>query len=171
LAKLLAQSLFHATTGLDANAIADVPHPPDRRMQVRIARAIMAALNWVGAPEGMQCARLEQGTARSDRQALGCALAVIALLAAQAAHAGLGTATEFYNPKNNHYFLTANPAEAAALDAGTNVKGWTRTGGQFSVFTEPAEALSAVCRFFGTPGKGPDSHFYTGTSRSPDGRG
>ena len=48
-----------------------------------------------------------------------------------------------------------------ALDAGTNVKGWARTGGQFTVFTEPAEGLQAVCRFFGTPNVGPNSHFYT----------
>ncbi|MEO8506966.1 MAG: hypothetical protein ABI593_04985 [Betaproteobacteria bacterium] len=77
------------------------------------------------------------------------------------AHAGLGNAVEYYNAKNNHYFLTAYPEEVAALDTGTNVKGWTRTGGQFTVFTESAEGLSAVCRFFGTPGVGPDSHFYT----------
>jgi hypothetical protein len=84
-----------------------------------------------------------------------------ALLVSPFAHGGLGTAIEFYNAKNNHYFLTANPAEVAALDAGTTVKGWTRTGGQFTAFTEPAAGLAAVCRFFGTPGKGPDSHFYT----------
>ena len=77
------------------------------------------------------------------------------------AHAGLGTAVEFYNAKINHYFVTAYPEEAAALDAGTNVKGWARTGGQFTVFTDPAEGLQAVCRFFGTPNVGPNSHFYT----------
>jgi len=94
----------------------------------------------------------------------GWAYAAVALLSigmAGAAHAGLGTAVEYYNAKNNHYFLTAYPEEAAALDAGTNVKGWTRTGGQFTVFTDPAEGLAPVCRFFGTPGVGPDSHFYT----------
>jgi len=77
------------------------------------------------------------------------------------AHAGLGTAVEFYNAKINHYFVTAYPEEAAALDAGTNVKGWARTGGQFTVFTDPSDGLQAVCRFFGTPGVGPNSHFYT----------
>ncbi len=71
------------------------------------------------------------------------------------AHADLGTAVEFYNATLHHYFITAYPEEAAALDAGTNVKGWTRTGGQFTVFTDPAEGLQAVCRFFGTPGEGP----------------
>jgi hypothetical protein len=58
------------------------------------------------------------------------------------AHADLGTAVEYYNAKIAHYFITAYPEEAAALDAGTNVKGWTRTGGQFTVFSEPAEAPS-----------------------------
>ena len=90
------------------------------------------------------------------------ALAVAAAAAiASPAHAGLGTAVEFYNAKINHYFVTAYPEEAAALDAGTNVKGWTRTGGQFTVFTDPADGLAAVCRFFGTPNVGPNSHFYT----------
>ncbi|MFO1316875.1 MAG: DUF1800 family protein [Burkholderiales bacterium] len=94
-------------------------------------------------------------------RAYAVAACLCSAFAAAAAHAGLGTAIEFYNPALRHYFLTANPAEAAALDAGTPVKGWTRTGGQFSVFTDPAPGLQAVCRFFGTPGKGPNSHFYT----------
>ena len=46
------------------------------------------------------------------------------------------------------------------------MKGWTRTGGQFTVFTEPAEGLAAVCRFFGTPNVGPNSHFYTADAAS-----
>src|SRR5580765_51815 len=87
--------------------------------------------------------------------AAGCALVSSAALADTA------TAIEYYNPALRHYFITAYPEEAAALDAGTNVKGWTRTGGQFTVFTDPAPGLSAVCRFFGTPGKGINSHFYT----------
>lgn len=93
--------------------------------------------------------------------ALRLSLAVSMALAIGHARADLGTAIEFYNGANNHYFLTANPAEAAMLDAGTTVKGWTRTGGEFTVFTQPADGLAAVCRFFGTPGTGPDSHFYT----------
>ncbi|MFO1311594.1 MAG: DUF1800 family protein [Burkholderiales bacterium] len=99
---------------------------------------------------------------RTGRRSIDLAsLALATSLLAGAAHAGLGTAVEFYNKSLNHYFVTAYPEEAAALDAGTNVKGWTRTGGQFSVFTEAADGLAAVCRFFGTPGVGPNSHFYT----------
>jgi uncharacterized protein (DUF1800 family) len=107
--------------------------------------------------------RRELGHTRALRCGWGMGLALAALCATPcgAAHAGLGTAIEFYNPALRHYFITAYPEEAAALDAGTNVKGWTRTGGQFTVFTDPAPGLQAVCRFFGTPGKGPNSHFYT----------
>jgi len=96
-----------------------------------------------------------------DFRSLAIAAGVGGILVAGSASAGLGTAIEYYNPALHHYFITAYPEEAAALDAGTNVKGWTRTGGQFTVFTDPAPGLSAVCRFFGTPGKGINSHFYT----------
>jgi hypothetical protein len=65
------------------------------------------------------------------------------------AHANLGTAVEFYNASLNHYFITADPEQAAALDAGTPVKGWARTGGEFTVFTDPGAGRLEVCRFFG----------------------
>ncbi len=110
----------------------------------------------MGASEGVP----HHSGAGSGRRRAMTAFAV-AILACGTAHAGLETAIEFYNPALRHYFVTAYPEEAAALDAGTSVKGWVRTGGQFTVFTEPADGLSAVCRFFGTPGKGLNSHFYT----------
>lgn len=70
---------------------------------------------------------------------------------------------EFYNQALNHYFITAFPEEAAMLDAGTTVKGWTRTGVTFNAWQSPGDdpLAVAVCRFFGTPNVGPDSHFYT----------
>jgi uncharacterized protein (DUF1800 family) len=83
------------------------------------------------------------------------------IFASAPALANLGTAVEFYNARLNHYFITASPDEVAILDAGVQIPGWTRTGGEFTVFTDPGGGLSAVCRFFGTPGKGINSHFYT----------
>jgi hypothetical protein len=67
---------------------------------------------------------------------------------------------EFLNDSLNHYFITGEPAEAAMLDAGV-VPGWHRTGFDFK--GRPAGDLRglATCRFFGTPGIGPNSHFYT----------
>lgn len=72
-------------------------------------------------------------------------------------------AIEFYSASLNHYFITAFPDEAAMLDAGVLVKGWVRTGVTFSVWRAAGDdpAAVAVCRFFGTPSVGPDSHFYT----------
>ena len=49
------------------------------------------------------------------------------------------------------------------LDAGTVVKGWARTGVTFNVWRDAADDPAAVpvCRFFGMPNVGPNSHFYT----------
>jgi hypothetical protein len=70
---------------------------------------------------------------------------------------------EFHNSFLDHYFVTADPAEAAAIDAGSAGPGWTRTGGRFGVFRGATDApgLAPVCRFYGRPGVGPNSHFYT----------
>jgi hypothetical protein len=70
-------------------------------------------------------------------------------------------AVEFYNPSLNHYFITAEPAEAAMLDAGLVVPGWQRTGFDFEVHKPDSANGVAACRFFGTPGRGPNSHFFT----------
>lgn len=67
-----------------------------------------------------------------------------------------GAAIEFVNDRLGHYFLTAFPAEIAALDAGAHRGEWRRTGASFNV-----GGASAVCRFYGLPPKGPDSHFFT----------
>jgi uncharacterized protein (DUF1800 family) len=76
-------------------------------------------------------------------------------------HAALGTAVEFYHPVLRHYFLTADADEIAGLDAGTVIKGWTRTGGQFAIHTDPGPDRLPVCRFFGVLGPNLSSHFYT----------
>jgi dienelactone hydrolase len=67
---------------------------------------------------------------------------------------------EFYNAALDHYFITAFADEAAALDAGTP-PGWTRTGYAFKSWRAGTGPGSDACRFFGTPGRGPNSHFYT----------
>ena len=51
---------------------------------------------------------------------------------AAAARAGEVVDTiEYYNASLDHYFITAFPEEAADLDAGGQVQGWTRTGYSF----------------------------------------
>ena len=69
------------------------------------------------------------------------------------------TLIEYYNAQLDHYFVTWLPAEIAALDAGTSIKGWQRTGVTIKVYATTAAGLSAVCRFYIPPGLG-DSHFF-----------
>jgi len=68
---------------------------------------------------------------------------------------------EFYNASLKHYFITAEPAEIASLDAGIVVPGWTRTGFDFKSWTIESGVGVPACRFFGTPGKGPNTHVFT----------
>jgi uncharacterized protein (DUF1800 family) len=90
-------------------------------------------------------------------------LAALAIAAPASALEPTAQVVEFYNASLGHYFVTAFPEEAAALDAGTPVAGWTRTGIAWNAWKNAGESLTAlaVCRFFGTPGVGPNSHFYT----------
>ena len=74
---------------------------------------------------------------------------------------GERSAIEYYNPSLDHYFMTAEPAEAAMLDAGLVVPGWYRTGYEFNVYARDTPAGVQACRFFGTPGIGPNTHFFS----------
>jgi hypothetical protein len=72
---------------------------------------------------------------------------------------------EFYNATLDHYFVTASADEMAKLDNGT-FKGWARTGLSFRQFAADSPALAlgiarVVCRFYGNPAAGLDSHFYS----------
>ncbi|MBP8297285.1 MAG: DUF1800 family protein, partial [Burkholderiales bacterium] len=88
-------------------------------------------------------------------------MATLLLMAGGNALGATAAAVEFYNTQLKHYFITAYPEEAAGIDQGTAGPGWVRTGGRFTVQTDASQGGSAVCRFYGTPGKGPNSHFYT----------
>ncbi|HEY1328801.1 MAG TPA: peptidase S10 [Casimicrobiaceae bacterium] len=73
------------------------------------------------------------------------------------------TVVEYYRSDVDHYFMTASPQEQAALDDGV-LKGWTRTGQTFFAWTDAARAppdAQPVCRFYGRPEAGLDSHFYS----------
>ncbi|HLX29727.1 MAG TPA: hypothetical protein VKV24_14700 [Casimicrobiaceae bacterium] len=69
-------------------------------------------------------------------------------------------AVEFYDAGNDHYFMTADAKEISDLDNGVHV-GWARTGYAFLVGTQGAITAEPVCRFYGLPSAGLDSHFYS----------
>lgn len=74
---------------------------------------------------------------------------------------------EYYNNILDHYFMTPDANEQAAIDAGKVGPGWSRTGETFGVVIRPycPEAVEGrrhpVYRFAGIPNAGPNSHFFT----------
>jgi hypothetical protein len=73
------------------------------------------------------------------------------------------TVVEYYRASSDHYFMTADANEISALDAAP-ASGWTRSGQTFKAFapTTDNQAVAApVCRLYGLPAAGLDSHFYS----------
>jgi uncharacterized protein (DUF1800 family) len=105
-----------------------------------------------------------QSEKSGKRRAVTFVAALAAMLSAFRVFAIEPTATviEFYNASLRHYFITAFPEEAAMLDQGVIVPGWTRTGVTWQAWASAADNPNAlpVCRFYGSP-IGPNSHFYT----------
>jgi serine protease len=75
---------------------------------------------------------------------------------------------EYYHAGFNHYFITAEPAEMAILDAGELITGWQRTGYDFNAFAPGSARGASTCRFYGTPGRGPNTHFFTAYAHECD---
>jgi len=69
------------------------------------------------------------------------------------------TVVEFYNAELDHYFITYVPAEIALLDAGTTIRGWTRTGKSFKAYATAQTGTTDICRIYIIPVRG-DSHFF-----------
>lgn len=82
------------------------------------------------------------------------------------------TVVEFHNTVLDHYFLTAKVEEVAVIDAGGAGPGWRRTGYGFTAFASVGSTCpdcKPVSRFYGTPGLGPNSHFFTASQEEADG--
>jgi uncharacterized protein (DUF1800 family) len=72
-------------------------------------------------------------------------------------------AVEYFHVASRQYFMTASSAEMRLVDSGGAGGSWLRTGGQFSAYAgaNDVPGLSPVCRFYGTPGRGPNTHRFT----------
>ena len=79
--------------------------------------------------------------------------------------ANLSRVTEFHNTTLDHYFITADEDEKNSIRSGGAGPGWVETGQTFSAWTSTIENESAyVCRFYGDPVRGPNSHFYSAST-------
>jgi len=67
----------------------------------------------------------------------------------------------FYNPDINHYFRAGGYDEVELVLSGT-FGHWIDTEDHFIAWRDASQGAVPVCRFYGTPGVGPNSHFYTG---------
>lgn len=81
---------------------------------------------------------------------------------------------EFYSVALDDYFITMDPREIQALDTGS-IPGWTRTGESFLAYLplylggiqlgfntfNNLVTSTAVARYYGLPGSGINSHFFT----------
>jgi hypothetical protein len=77
------------------------------------------------------------------------------------------TNIEYFAPGLDFYFYTNDAQEIAMVDAGLAGFGWLRTGKSFDAETAPncSDGQSAVYRFWGLPGIGARSHFFTRDAR------
>ncbi|MGE0355544.1 MAG: hypothetical protein AB7P08_01385 [Burkholderiales bacterium] len=75
---------------------------------------------------------------------------------------------EFHNEILDHYFIASGADEIAIILAGGAGPGWRPTGQSFKAWERmPADAFttaSPVCRFYGAPAGGPNSHFFTASA-------
>jgi hypothetical protein len=69
---------------------------------------------------------------------------------------------EFFNSDLGHYFITGSANEVINISYGGAGSGWTQTDLSFFAFVKsPPSNAQPVCRFYGQPPAGPNSHFYT----------
>lgn len=68
---------------------------------------------------------------------------------------------EFYNTELRHFFRTGSAEEIDFIARGGAGPGWVASDDGFYAWLGPAPGTVPVCRFYGTPGIGPNSHFYT----------
>ena len=75
---------------------------------------------------------------------------------------------EFHNTFLDHYFIAAGQGEIDGILAGGAGPGWELTGESFKAWlTMPSDTFTQagpVCRFYGVPAGGPNSHFFTASA-------
>jgi hypothetical protein len=99
---------------------------------------------------------------RTRSAVLAASVLVASLAAAPALGANVMT-VEYYHVPSEHYFVTADPAEIAFLDAKTEWQ-WYRTGLRYRVSDAPRDGLVPVCRYYTDAFGSQPTHFYSAST-------
>jgi len=130
----------------------------------------VSALDGSSSPVAINLATANSGSGSMECYNCGFARRIVAgslVLTMLPPPVALVQVDEFYNAGLDHYFITANPAEKNDLDTGVH-PGWARTGQSFKAYAAGSSAsgsINPVCRYYGNPSAGLDSHFYSASAR------
>ena len=158
----------------DQNLLAD-PHVPGRVYAVGIAGDVSISndrgASWQRIVEPSATLRLASHSMRIGPEPSTTVYAAAAqgadkLVMSPSPEPAKARVVEFYHQRLDHYFMTSDPAEMALMDS-DHFHGWSRTGATFDALppaTSPVGGASPVCRFYGKPEKGLDTHFYSASA-------
>jgi len=130
----------------------------------------VSVLDGTMSPVAINLATLNFGSGSIECYNCGFARVIVSgslVLVALPPQVALVEVDEFYNAGLGHYFIRANPAEKSDLDTGVH-PGWARTGQSFKAYATGSSAsgsINPVCRYYGVPAAGLDSHFYSASAR------
>jgi hypothetical protein len=105
---------------------------------------------------------LRDGAAGDDEFATGGVIAGLGGPALPSVPPATTQVVEFYAASLDHYFISADVSELAALDTEA-IPGWMRTGMSFNAYSNAVANTEPVCRFYVPPQDG-DSHFYSASA-------
>ena len=129
---------------------------------------VLGVLQWVGVGRTYDSGNAEVrafiARAVGNAPSSGARAAVAVVAAPKAAQPPTRvTVVEYYHAGLDHYFITGIADEITKLDNGTFV-GWQRTGetfGAYAIGSSGGIGRRPVCRAYGNPASGLDSHFYS----------
>jgi Repeat of unknown function (DUF5648) len=139
------------------NALAALASPPKQLRDLQVGAGMIRALFTLGVDTRPPQQFIDKTSTRATQAIL------VVPSGTQPDPVIPATVIEFYNAARDHYFISSLQAEIDALDSG-QFPGWVRTGQTFNAYgigSGGAMTRRPVCRYYGLPAAGLDSHFYS----------
>jgi hypothetical protein len=155
-------SVFQTTVTIEQQTI-DVVAFVDLGSTQEFPTPYLATATVPSQPAGEYLVRVFRRDRTASSGGFGEPLLLETLQISVVAPSNVASAVEYFSVSRDHYFLTANPAEIAALDAGS-LPDWVRTGLSFPVHISAPphpNSVQPTCRYYGLPSAGLDTHFFS----------